>query len=328
MKRNKYAFTLILVLAFVALFGTATYLQAGTVVDPGTKTEFVGAEGAYEEVSVCTGNNHCVADWLGNQTGVATILVEGEAQTVRAKITAYHSFTLSEGGGSNVNALLNGLINWEGYLNVGPENAARAAIAIMVELFDVTDNKAIALQTIHNDSCSAMAEEPCYAHDTGSGGINLAVALTRGHSYEIRIAAECMSEFAEATNVICAYIENDASYGVDFGNGFVTWSNLMLSVEPDFGEAIIDLREDLDALTLEVQQLILDFDQLRAEFDNHTHVYLTGKGVGHNNTEAITTPPVSDPAEQPGDGSTGSDNSNGNGNGKDKDKNKRGKDKR
>jgi hypothetical protein len=32
-------------------------------------------------------------------------------------------------------------------------------------------------------------------------------------------------------------------------------------------------------------------DELKAVFENHTHIYLTGVGVGHNNTQAVTTTP-------------------------------------
>jgi hypothetical protein len=32
----------------------------------------------------------------------------------------------------------------------------------------------------------------------------------------------------------------------------------------------------------------------------HTHTYLTGKGVGHNNTEAATSEPVEGPDSTPG----------------------------
>ena len=32
-------------------------------------------------------------------------------------------------------------------------------------------------------------------------------------------------------------------------------------------------------------------DELRDHFEGHTHTYLTGKGQGHNNTEAITSSP-------------------------------------
>jgi hypothetical protein len=33
-------------------------------------------------------------------------------------------------------------------------------------------------------------------------------------------------------------------------------------------------------------------DSLEEALENHTHKYLTGKGVGHNNTQAVTSPPV------------------------------------
>jgi hypothetical protein len=34
-----------------------------------------------------------------------------------------------------------------------------------------------------------------------------------------------------------------------------------------------------------------EIDALWEAFENHTHIYLTGKGVGHNNTEAMTSEP-------------------------------------
>jgi len=41
-----------------------------------------------------------------------------------------------------------------------------------------------------------------------------------------------------------------------------------------------------------------EIEALWNAFENHTHIYLTGKGVGHNNTEAITSEPV-DPSLPP-----------------------------
>ncbi len=41
-----------------------------------------------------------------------------------------------------------------------------------------------------------------------------------------------------------------------------------------------------------------EIEALWEAFENHTHIYLTGKGVGHNNTEAITSEPV-DPSLPP-----------------------------
>jgi len=50
------------------------------------------------------------------------------------------------------------------------------------------------------------------------------------------------------------------------------------------GESIEDLREDLDNLQD-------DFNDLEDDFGGHTHTYLTGRGNGHNNTEADSGPP-------------------------------------
>ncbi len=311
MKTNSWKSILIGIAAFAIVLCYPSLVNAGPTIGPGETYEFTGAEGTIEEVSTCTENNHCFTDWMDSEVAIGTILVEGEAQEIMAKITAYNSFMVSEGDGRMVSAVLNGMVSWEGYLNAGAVDGARAAVDIRVELYDMTGAKMIASQTVHGDSCSSMAEEPCYAHNAGSGGVNLSASLTRGHDYEVRLIAQCASAFeATATNVICAYAPWNEGYGVDFGDGFIAWSNFELSIEPDTLEMIGDLRQDLDALTLEVQQL-------REEFENHTHIYLTGKGVGHNNTEAVTSTAISgtDGDDQSGGTDNGSNNSGNNGNG-------------
>lgn len=40
-----------------------------------------------------------------------------------------------------------------------------------------------------------------------------------------------------------------------------------------------------------VEELRAELQELRDDFEGHTHTYLTGKGEGHNNTEATTGPP-------------------------------------
>jgi hypothetical protein len=292
-------------MALVVLFYTAAYSLAGPTINPGETYEFTGAEGTMEEVSTCTGNNHCVSGSMDSEVYVATILVEGEAQEVMAKITAYNTFAISEGEERLVGAVLNGMIDWEGFLNVGAEDGARAAVDIKIELFDVTDDRTIASQTIHRGSCSSAIDVPCYSHEKGNGGMNLYARLVRGHEYEIRLIAMCSSEFITATDAVCAFIEHDEGFGVEFGDGYIAWSALELSVEGDVYEEIDLIKEeieqikaDLEALSLEVEQLRIDLDNLKDAFLNHTHVYKTGKGVGHNNTDAYTTPPDSDLVEE------------------------------
>ncbi len=298
MKKSFWKGVLLSTVGIVVLFCTAPYTMAGPTINPGETYEFTGAEGTTEEVSTCMGNNHCVTDSMDSEVYVATILVEGEAQEALAKITAYNTFALSEGEERMVGAVLNGMINWEGFLNVGAEEGARAAVDIKVELFDVTDDRTIASQTVHRESCSSTADMSCYSHEKGNGGVNLYARLVRGHEYEIRLIAMCSSEFMIATNTMCAFIGWDESFGVDFGDGYISWSALELAVEGDLYEEIDLIKEDieqikadLEALSLEVEQLRIDLDNLKDAFLNHTHVYKTGKGVGHNNTDAYTTPP-------------------------------------
>jgi len=52
-----------------------------------------------------------------------------------------------------------------------------------------------------------------------------------------------------------------------------------------------DFQSNLQALQDEITQLRADLSTLRQEFKTHTHVYLTGKGVGQNNTKVNTGPP-------------------------------------
>jgi hypothetical protein len=65
----------------------------------------------------------------------------------------------------------------------------------------------------------------------------------------------------------------------------LTWTNVMsITVGTDF-------QSNIQALQNEITQLRADLDTLRQEFKTHTHVYLTGKGVGQNNTKANSGPP-------------------------------------
>jgi hypothetical protein len=52
------------------------------------------------------------------------------------------------------------------------------------------------------------------------------------------------------------------------------------------------LRADANSLQEQIRVLNEKLENLTADFENHTHTYLTGIGVGHNNTQAVTTGPT------------------------------------
>jgi hypothetical protein len=62
------------------------------------------------------------------------------------------------------------------------------------------------------------------------------------------------------------------------------------------GSAVLTIGLDPEAVVADLQDQIRDLEeevqQLRDDFEVHGHIYLTGRGVGHNNTEATTDPPT------------------------------------
>jgi hypothetical protein len=57
------------------------------------------------------------------------------------------------------------------------------------------------------------------------------------------------------------------------------------------GEIRGQLNTDGDGLQGRLSYLEEEVDELRDDFEHHGHTYLTGRGAGHNNTEATTGPP-------------------------------------
>jgi len=59
---------------------------------------------------------------------------------------------------------------------------------------------------------------------------------------------------------------------------------MTITIGTDFQSRIAGLQNEITVLQRQLAEL-------GKEFKNHTHVYLTGKGVGQNNTKVNTTPP-------------------------------------
>lgn len=124
-----------------------------------------------------------------------------------------------------------------------------------------------------------------------SKAVVIPVALTRGHDYRISliIAAEAAGSVAEVIGAESDFV-NTAS-----------WSDLSVTAGRDPFGAIARLAgrvSDLEALVDRIANALRDLQrtvaQLREDFENHTHTYLTGKGAGHNKVDATTTTPSGD----------------------------------
>jgi hypothetical protein len=105
--------------------------------------------------------------------------------------------------------------------------------------------------------------------DNGSTVNSISANLIRGHTYRIGLTIRCEGKGALNATVFLDYVT---------GGWGLWWNDLKVSVG-------LDLEEEIEKLKKEVEKL-------RRDLENHTHIYLTGRGEGHNNTEAQTSPAI------------------------------------
>ena len=214
-------------------------------------------------------------------------------RTVRASATMWNDFEVlgdPETLGNTVGAWVSYDANWNGMiLFIGFFSPPTVELAI--RLRDLTDSKVIKGEIIWGrDGRGAGISIPYIPFDLNLGGgvdnksvsNTFAAVLTRGHRYRLEMVLTCavFSDGGLDVGSECDYMD-DFLVGSGGGAG---WSRLAVKVGLDETEVLEKLNE----------------------LAGHTHIYLTGKGVGHNNTEAETSEPVVEgseiapPHDQPG----------------------------
>jgi len=195
--------------------------------------------------------------------------VTGDAETLGNTVGSWISYT----------AQWNGRTLFIGFFS-------NPTVELAIRLRDLTDgNKVIKGELIWGrDGKGVGLSIPNIPFDLNLGGgvdsqsvsNTFSAVLTRGHRYRVELLLTC-SMFSDGGFDVgseCDYMDN---FVVGLGNGEIVhsgggagWSRLAVKVGLDETEVL----KKLDALA------------------NHTHIYLTGRGVGHNNTEASTSAPV------------------------------------
>lgn len=119
--------------------------------------------------------------------------------------------------------------------------------------------------------------------EEGSAFVQLSGVIRTNQPYSVELVSRSDLTATLVVDPINGYVPER----VNFSNGFgMTWSSpATLFIGTDAHAVVGDLREELETVKQELAQL-------RHDFDGHTHAYLTGRGPGHNNTEAETPPPI------------------------------------
>lgn len=110
-------------------------------------------------------------------------------------------------------------------------------------------------------------------------GVELSTVIKTNQTYNLELVMEgdLLSEHPTGTG---SSAEMDFMFANHKGELMgMFWDRVaIVTIGTDAEESIGEIREELA--------------RLREDFEAHTHLYLTGRGVGHNNTEALTDPPM------------------------------------
>jgi hypothetical protein len=66
---------------------------------------------------------------------------------------------------------------------------------------------------------------------------------------------------------------------------------MTITIGTDFQGRLTGFQKEIGDLQNQVNELTSLLDTLSTEFRRHSHIYLTGRGIGQNNTPANTGPP-------------------------------------
>jgi len=260
--------------AVISMLSLPAY--ATTVIAPGETSPPLNAEGCMTDNGGPTGDclDGCTAscDEASNMANVSLNVSNFNIGSKFVQATTYTDFQVS-GSGSEVDASVDYSIEWKGGWTLGGVFTGFNDVMskITLSLRDITaSNRLVQATTIHTQTVDGFIGidiiDAGFGLDKGTSENSLSAKLTRGHTYRLLLTARCEGKGALNATVLLDYML--APWGV-------WWNDLSVSIAPD-------LNERIDSLQAEI-------DQLRSQLENHKHIYLTGKGEGHNNTEAQTS---------------------------------------
>jgi len=330
--KNLYRISVTSIIIF-NVFGV--FSVAAQVFDPGSLHTGLSPTGG--DVADCV-----VQDPAGSTTfcdrsstpGTSTITeyvyaTEGGASSSTTAATLYYDFAISASTSRAETPLIMSLISmdisWAGFLmSEGPRGSAQFKVEIFVtDITDMPEVTDVAYALVENkeifgsqkleliaDGASITPISDFATQNEGPRQAVLPVALRSGRKYRVTLNVLTAAIGATASSGEARFASGVSSTlgGPASADRFVRWNNLSITVGDDLlgilVEAIIKNADDIADLKERL-------DNIENAITDHTHTYLTGRGNGHNNTEAETSgaalPPSIQPVEPAGGSGFGSD---------------------
>jgi len=255
---------------------------AAVDIDPGATASDLAADGGniLEEcpdtpVETCT----VVINAADNEVGALVDVTDVGSGVASGEI--FTDFNITGEDGALVGSFLSAVIDVSGVLSgLGPKGLA--SVKASLEVTDTTAGVLVAAETVVNDrvvdGITPVSEK---------NAVVMQLPLNRGHSYRVSLILEAraVGSAGDVDGALSDFIKTARWFGLSVTAGRDPFGLIV----------IIDAR--LDQLETDLEELAETVGELREDFDDHSHTYLTGKGTGHNNTEAETGAPLLPPGE-------------------------------
>jgi hypothetical protein len=292
----------LLLFVCVCIVFLETVSQAQIILGPGEEKSFTSEPATGGEI----GNNSNFTFNLDGSFDLGTKIIKAQANSLplvsvgkgEAYSLLYYDFQISETPGTNSNtvgALINYSVFWKGYQEIFSTILSNAIVKVEIIIKDQTANQLVAEETIHDLNVKTYSFMDVIAggltlNDTDTKVNTIPAILTRGHTYRLHLKL--------TTTLLIVGLNQPLAF-CDYMDGFTGGGDGRVQLNKLFVKVGLDEKETLQKLA-QLDSLESRIDTLEYKLDHHHHIYLTGRGVGQNNTEANTTLSIFDEGGTPG----------------------------
>ena len=262
-------------------------IRAQIILAPGEEKEFTDQSATAGDA----GNNGNFLFTLNSAYDVNSKIIKAEASgiaigTGEAYALIYYDFQISETPethNNTVGAWISYDVLWIGYQEILASLGSNSYVNVEVILRDVTENNVIKTETVHDLDLKTHSFKVIIGgfnfHDSGDQTNIFSALFIRGHSYRlgVKLTATLFITIPSSLISYCDYMDGF----LGGGDGRAELTKLFVKVALDDKETAMKLAR-IDSLNTRI-------DSLEYKLSHHYHIYLTGRGVGQNNTQANTT---------------------------------------
>jgi hypothetical protein len=236
-------------MAAVAIF-LASYSANAQILDPGDVATFDEPFAGRVDKEDCPVAGDCGAGWVGNEAQVFSVIILSVFDSGAVQSTLYTPFTVSGDKPRSIDARITGNASWRGEVVAPGIGGTEAKITITATLYDMTTNTIAGSTQVHQKVCEGSIISACRSEQIGDEDISFTATVIRGHNYELRLTAECVTRTGlVGADVICSFAPLEEDFGI-LNDGFIHWNGFTVTLEDDIVGLLEDLKtgqEDLKA---------------------------------------------------------------------------------